>query len=941
LKACTSLWPFLLLSFLTHAHAGAHQPDTWGAALSVAADAVVSIQVDAPVAFDTNGAGSSSATGFVVDAERGIVLTNRHVIRTGPVVATATFRNREQVDLVPLYRDPVHDFGFFRYDPEALAHMRPRALALRPDKARVGLDIRVVGNDSGEQMSIHAGTLARLDRNAPNYGTYRYNDFNTFYFQAATGTSGGSSGSPVLDSSGDVVALNAGGNRNSAASFYLPLERVQRAFELLRDAKPVPRGTLQTVFTHASFSDLRGFGLTEATQARVRAADAQASGMLVVHQVVPGGPADGSLEEGDILVAVDGQTVIGFVPLEARLDGALGESVSIQVERAGKALQFDLRVADMHAMEPERFVELGGAVLHDLSYQQTRNLAVPREGVYLANAGYMFGRAGVHAPAVITHVNGKPVADLAAFAQHLESLGEVLQVRYFTPGRQRTPFQALVHLDRQWFGARACDRRDGAARWDCRAFSVAEPAPGRGPMPAAQASEPQGTALTRRIGPSLVTVRFDMPFTAAGTGARHLTGVGLVVDAQEGLVVVDRRTVPISLGDARITFGGAVEVPARVVYLHPLHNLALLAYEPERLGVTPAAAARLAEGVPSPGDEVRLVGLRTDHNLTVVPTAVAAVRSLDFQRPAVPRFQESNLDAVELTYAPAQLGGVVAAEDGTVQALWARFSYQSGNDTVEGHWGIPAEFISELVSAYRTGVPLHSLETKLAYVSIARARQLGLPDIWAGRLAASEPSARVLYVEGTVAGSPAAGALRSGDLLLAIDGVPVTRYRDVERLSQATEVEVTLLRDWEVQSLHVATRPLPGVETEHVVQWAGAFLHAPHRAIGKYFGLPEEGVYVASRSAGSPANRNGLPSNVLITAVEGVPVRNLEQFLARVGERVEADTVHLGVLSLSGRRYAIAVRPDDHYWPTQEIQRMQGGWQRMETPRYAGAPASG
>lgn len=902
----------------------------WTRTIERVASGIVTIQIDQVRAFDTEWNTSSQATGFVVDAARGLILTNRHVVTPGPVTAQAVFLNREEVTLYPVYRDPVHDFGFYRYDPTKLRFIKPAELKLHPEGAQVGREIRVVGNDAGEQLSILAGTLARLDREAPQYGVGKYNDFNTFYYQAASSTSGGSSGSPVLDIDGRVLALNAGGSSGAASSFYLPLDRVTRALELLQQGKTVERGTLQTVFRYTPFDELARLGLRPETEAEVRKAEPRRTGMLVVREVQPGSTAEGVLEPGDILIRIDGRLTDTFDPLSEVLDDKVGQAVKVEIQRGGRPETHELPVQSLHQITPDEYLELGDGIVHTLSWQQARHLNAPVRGVYVANPGYVLGSAGIPRGAVITEFNGTPTAALADFEAVLKAVkdGEQVPARFVTIDDPRATQLKVVRMDRRWFPIRHCRRDDTLGVWPCVEWpndSVAETEVAAGTR-FATSDDPVIDKLT----PSLVMVDFDMPYSVAGITDRNYHGTGLIVDAARGLVLVDRNTVPVSLGDVRLTFAGTLEVPGRVVYVHPVHNFAMVAYDPKLIGDTPVRAATLRPRELKPGDQVWAVGLNTDSVVQSQATTVAAVDAINFPLSRTLRFRDANLETIQLINGPAGYDGVLANRQGEVVATWSSFSYEAGRDLRQDNSGIPIDLVMEMLPLVQQGKPLFSLETELSPVPLASARSLGLSDSWITRIEQHSPSRRqVLSVTRSVAGSAAAKVLQPGDLLLAVDDVLVNRFREVEQATQKEKVRLSILRGGKEQTLEVDTMPLYGEDLDRIIVWAGAVLHKPHRAMAAQRGIPPEGVFVAYFSYGSPSTRHQLWAGRRIVEVDGQPTPDLDAFMRTVSGREDRSSLRLRTVAWNGAVEVITLKLDKRYWPAYELRKNEGGWERM------------
>ncbi|KAF9353744.1 serine protease [Mortierella sp. AD094] len=863
---------------------------TWETTLERSIRSIVSITANHVRSFDTETSGAYSATGFLVDAKRGIILTNRHVVSPAPILALAILSNYEEVELKPIYRDPVHDFGFMQFDISKVRFMQLEEIPLSPERARVGLEIRVVGNDAGEKLSILAGTLARLDRKAPEYGQGEYNDFNTFYLQAASSTSGGSSGSPVLDIEGHAVALNAGGASKASASYYLPLDRVKRALKFIQAGESVPRGTLQTDFEYFPYDELRRLGLRLSMEEQVRKHFPNETGMLVVKTVLPKGPAADKLIPGDIIIQCNAQPIANFIQLFSIVDDAVGQELTLTVVRgsSSKLLTFTFTVQDLHSITPDRFVEVGGGVVNELSYQLAHSYGQPCGGVYVATSGHMLASASAWRKSIIVAVNNIPTPNLDAFIYAISTLpdGARIPIRFYTLQKAFKEKIMIMHVDRHWHKCRVAVRNDKTGLWD---FTDLPPPPPSMPYTPATAIYPTiNPALHPApvLMPSFVAIDFHLPFLVDGMKATQFYGTGLVVSTNPPLVVCDRDTIPISIGDIFITFANSVIIPGRLVYLHPHYNFVVLTYDSALLANTPVKAATFSDEPLTQGDECYLVGVGTDQSPVIKKTTVSNVGNIATRECSPPRWRAMNVEGIKVDDPVGTQGGVLCDSEGKVQALWVNYSSQDekGND-VTFMSGLDISGVKTVLEPFMRGEypKLRALDVEFWTMRIAAARSLGLTDQWVQRIE-SDPYSKhsLLYVLSLLdSTSPCSQMLRVGDIILELEGKVATGMKDLERARGIDSAQMTILREGQEIQITVPTVPLLGTGTNRILAWAGALIQMPYKAVLEQVSNIPTGVYVSCTLYGSPAS-TALRPGVWITEVDGIRVADLDEFLDAV-----------------------------------------------------------
>jgi Do/DeqQ family serine protease len=273
----------------------------------------------------------SAGSGVIVDAQRGYVLTNHHVVKDAQqIVVTLKDGRRLQAKLQG--SDAGTDVALLKVEPENLKGL-PFGDS---DALRVGDYVLAIGNPFGLGQTVTSGIVSALGRTGLDIEGYE--DF----IQTDASINPGNSGGALINLKGELIGINTaiigptGGN--VGIGFAVPSNMVRAVMQQLVKHGEIRRGRI-------------GLTTQDIAPELAKALGAQASQGAVVVEVAKNSPADkAGLRTGDVILAVNGRAVRGSSDLRNQVGLIpVGEEVEFKVLREGQVRMFKARVESLRA----------------------------------------------------------------------------------------------------------------------------------------------------------------------------------------------------------------------------------------------------------------------------------------------------------------------------------------------------------------------------------------------------------------------------------------------------------------------------------------------------------------------------------------------------------------------------------------------------------------
>ncbi|MEG3641235.1 DegQ family serine endoprotease [Magnetococcus sp. PR-3] len=343
----------------------------------------------------------SLGSGVVVDAKRGYILTNHHVIDKAQVI-TVTLRDGRVLNAKKVGADPATDVAVIKVKADKL-HALPLG---NSDKLRVGDFVVAIGNPFGLGQTVTSGIVSALGRSG--LGIKGYEDF----IQTDASINPGNSGGALVNLRGELVGINtailAKGGGNVGIGFAIPVNMAQQLMAQLIEYGEVRRGLLGISSQDLTPELAQAFGL-----------DHQKGS--VITRVTRGSAAQkAGLKVGDIISKVNGHSVRNAAHLR-NLVGLLrvGEEVELTRIRNGRSRTVRAVVAESKRKRVQGkglSSRLDGAVLERQEGDEKPGIVVVK-----VRRGSMASRIGLRSGDRIVEINQRPVKKMTDVASHLEA----------------------------------------------------------------------------------------------------------------------------------------------------------------------------------------------------------------------------------------------------------------------------------------------------------------------------------------------------------------------------------------------------------------------------------------------------------------------------------------------------------------------------------------
>jgi serine protease DegQ len=365
----------------------------------------------------------AAGSGVIVDAAKGYILTNHHVIENADKI-TVTLLDNRSLSAKVIGSDKGTDLAVLQVSSAELKSM-PLGDS---NKLRVGDYVVAIGNPFGFSNTVTSGIVSALGRSGINRDAYE--DF----IQTDASINPGNSGGALVNLSGELVGINSAilsrSGGNIGIGFAIPVNMVRAVMEQLVTSGAVHRGLLGVNIDDITPDLAATYGLHDNSGALVRSMQANSAAEKAGIQV------------GDVIVTVNGSHVRDSGSLKASI-GLLhpGEQVRVGLIRDGReqmvtAVLGELSAAAVAAAEEEETQQPGGFAELDPSFEGAEIVendpgkGVPGLLVAHVVAGSPASQQGLRAGDVITKINRVPVrttADAAAVIKSGRSI--VLYVR--------------------------------------------------------------------------------------------------------------------------------------------------------------------------------------------------------------------------------------------------------------------------------------------------------------------------------------------------------------------------------------------------------------------------------------------------------------------------------------------------------------------------------